>query len=158
MTEAVGVRPIRTPVIVELRELPAAAVRIEAPLSEFPAAVGEAFALAARAIEESGAIIAGHPFVQYVTFGERIGGLAGFPFAGSVVPTDRVIITSLPGGRAVTTTHVGPYDTLDTTWDRARAWMSEQGLICTAAPWEAYLTGPDDPGPPVTEIFWPIDS
>jgi hypothetical protein len=34
--------------------------------------------------------------------------------------------------------------------------MGEHQLECAEPAWEAYLTGPDDPGPPVTKIFWPI--
>jgi hypothetical protein len=34
--------------------------------------------------------------------------------------------------------------------------MKEHELETAAAPWEAYLTGPEDPGPPITEIFFPV--
>jgi effector-binding domain-containing protein len=156
MTDTIGTRPATVPEIVELAERPAAVVRVDAALAELPRVLGEAFGLVARTIADSGATIAGHPFVRYLSFGERIDAEVGFPFAGTLVPTDRVAQTMLPGGRAVTTTHVGPYDEIATAWERTVAWMGEQQLECAGSAWEAYLTGPDDPGPPVTEIYWPI--
>lgn len=156
MTDPLASRRAKTPEIVELAERQAAIVPVAATMDEFPRALGEAFGLAARAIADSGATIAGHPFARYLSFGDRIEAEVGFPFTGTLIPTDRVRQATLPGGRAVTATHVGPYDEIGTTWDRATAWMGEHQLECTGSAWEAYLTGPDDPGPPVTEIFWPI--
>jgi len=52
---------------------------------------------------------------------------------------------------------VGAYDEVGVAWDRAAAWMREQALHASGAPWECYLTGPDEPGPPITEVFWPLD-
>jgi len=156
MAETIGTGPTTPPEIVDLVERPAAVVHIDATMNDFPRLIGEAFGLAAQAIAASGAVIADHPFARYLSFGDRIEAEAGFPFAGTLVPTDRVTPTKLPGGRAVTTIHVGPYDEIGTTWDRATAWMGEHGLESAKPAWEAYLTGPDDPGPPVTKIFWPI--
>jgi effector-binding domain-containing protein len=94
--------------------------------------------------------------VRYFEFGERIKAEAGFPFSGTLVATDRVCQSMLPGGRAVTTTYVGPYDGIGAAWERVTTWLAEHELDRRDAPWEAYLTGPDEPGPPVTAIFFPI--
>jgi effector-binding domain-containing protein len=156
MTDTIDTRQAKTPEIIELVERPAAVVRIDATMEEFPRLVGEAFGLAAQAIQGSDATIAGHPFARYLSFGFRIEAEAGFPLDGTLVPTDRVTPTLLPGGRAVTATHVGAYDEIAAAWERTTAWMGEHHLEGAGPPWEAYLTGPDEPGPPVTEIFWPI--
>ena len=157
MTESIGTRPARTPEIVQRPEQRAAVVAIRGSLGDFPGLVSEAFALTVRRIQESGAAVAGPPFARYFEFGEQIQAEAGFPYHGTLLPTDRVIETALPGGRTVTTTHVGPYPDIGTAWERGLAWMTEHELTPTGPGWESYLTGPDDPGPPVTEIFWPID-
>jgi effector-binding domain-containing protein len=156
MTEAIGTRPALTPEIVELPARSAAVVRIEGPVSDMPSMMGEAFDLTMKAITASGASYAGHPFARYVAFGPQIEAEVGFPFSGTVNPTDRVYICELPGGRTVTTTHVGPYDQIGEAWERVQAWMKDHGLESKEPPWEAYLTGPEDPGPPITEIFFPI--
>jgi effector-binding domain-containing protein len=147
---------VPTPHIVELPERQAAVIRIEGTTADLPALIGEAFELTSKAIEASGATFAGEPFARYHAFGARISAEAGFPFDGTLQQTDRVYATSLPGGRAVTTTHVGPYHNLDVAWERGQAWIREQGLAQSGTPWECYLTDPAEPGPPVTEIYWPI--
>jgi effector-binding domain-containing protein len=156
MTDTIGPGPAKSPEIVELIERPAAVVRIDATLAELPGLIGEAFGLSAQAIAASGATVAGHPFARYLSFGERIEAEAGFPFVGTLVPTDRVGQAVLPGGRAVTATHFGPYDEIGSAWERTMAWLGDQGLEGAGPPWEAYLTGPEEPGPPVTEILFPI--
>ena len=157
MTDAIGTRQVKTPEIVDLPERHAAVIGIDGRVDELPRLMGEAFGLTAQAIGESGAVIAGPPFARYHGFGERIQAEVGFPFSGKLVPSDRVRETILPGGRLATTTHVGPYEELAQAWDRAAAWMREHALTTTSAPWECYLTGPDEPGPPITEIYWPLD-
>jgi effector-binding domain-containing protein len=156
MTEAIGTRPALTPEIVELPARSAAVVRIEGPVTDMPRLMGEAFDLTMKAITASGASYAGHPFARYVAFGPQIEAEVGFPFSGTVTPTERVYVIELPGGRTVTTTHVGPYDKIGEAWERVQTWMKEHDLETAAAPWEAYLTGPEDPGPPITEIFFPV--
>ena len=157
MTDAIGTRPGLAPEIVDLPERHAAVVGIDGRVEELPRLIGEAFGLTAQAITGSGAVIAGPPFARYHGFGERVQAEVGFPFTGSLVPTDRVRESILPGGRLVTTTHVGPYEEIAGAWERAAAWMREHELKATGAPWECYLTGPDEPGPPITEIYWPLD-
>jgi len=157
MTDAIGTQPVMTPEIVELPERHAAVIGIDGRVDELPQLMGEAFGLTAQAIGASGAAIAGHPFARYHGFGERVQAEVGFPFTGSLVSTDRVRESILPGGLLVTTTHVGPYEEIGAAWDRATAWMREHAIKPSGPPWECYLTGPDEPGPPITEIYWPID-
>jgi hypothetical protein len=90
MTDTIRSDPAKSPEIIEIVERPAAVVRIDATLAEFPGLIGEAFGLSAQAIAASGATIAGPPFARYLSFGERIEAEAGFPFVGTLVPTDRV--------------------------------------------------------------------
>jgi effector-binding domain-containing protein len=156
MREQTATSPATTPRVVDLPERQTAVVRIDAAVADMPRLFGEAFDLCARAIEAAGAQFAGAPFAWYFGFGERISADVGFPFTGTVQATDRVSISTLPGGRAVTMTHVGPYDALGTAWERGQSWLSGQGLRVNGAPWECYLTGPEEPGPPITEIFWPV--
>jgi len=156
MAKATAARPVATPRIVDLPPRRTAVVAIDVPAAETPAAIVEAFRLTAEAITSSGAALAGEPFARYLSMGERINAEVGFPFEGPLLPAGRVRESSLPGGRAVMMTHVGPYDELARAWERGLLWIREHGLGLTAPGWECYLTGPNEPGPPVTEIYWPI--
>ncbi len=158
MTNTTRTRPAATPQIVEQPERQAAVVRIEGSVEQLPELMGEAFRLTENAITKSGAVVAGMPFARYLGFGELVIAEVGFPFDGTLVPADRVHQITLPGGRLVTTTHVGPYDQLGEAWERTTAWMGEHEFVTDGPGWECYLTGPDEPGRPVTDIFWPIRS
>jgi effector-binding domain-containing protein len=148
--------PVDAVRIVDLIPFSAAVVRVSGPTAELPHMFADAFAATARAITTSRGRMDGPPFARYLGFGPRVQAEVGFPFVGRLVEDGHVYRTELPGGRAVTATHVGPYETIGTTWDATRAWIDEQGLEVVGPAWERYLTGPEDPGPPVTEIFWPI--
>jgi AraC family transcriptional regulator len=145
------------PQLEEAPETSVAVVRFEGTPESFSEQFAEAFGLTATAIEAAGARIDGPPFGRYLEFGARIVVDAGFPFVGTVAPTDRVRVETLPGGRIVTTTHVGSYDMLATAWGEGQRWIDAHGLTVAGAPWEQYLTGPEDPGPTVTRVVWPVE-
>ncbi len=134
----------------------AAIVRIRGEAAELPRLMGGAFRATAEAIMAAGAAFAGPPFARYLTMGAPFEAEVGFPFVGLVEPGEGVEIVDLPGGRIVRTRHVGTYETIGVAWDRAAAWMRSQGLSVAGAPWECYLTGPEEPGEPITEILWPV--
>lgn len=142
--------------IVELPTRHALILDIDGPVADMPRLMGEAFARTIAAVERAGGTVTGPPLARYLAFGPRVRAEVGFPFIGQVSPEDPLRIVELPGGRAVTTTHVGPYDAIGEAWDRAAGWLRAEGLETAGPPWETYLTGPNEPGPPVTGIFFPI--
>lgn len=159
MTDVVERRP-ETDLDVRLCELPprrAAVVRISGAVEDLPNLMGQAFAVTSKAITSGGARFAGHPFARYTAFGEHIEAAVGFPFEGELAAPEGLEITELPGGRAAMARHIGPYNEIGLAWERGAAFMKEQGLTPSGPGWECYLTGPADPGPPITEIFWPLD-
>ena len=154
MTAALPSSP-STPRLVERHPQAAAVVQVEGALDDLPQLLGQAFEDAAAAITRSGATFAGPPFARYLTMAPRITAEVGFPFEGEVIPAGRVYRTTLPGGRAVTTIHIGPYETLAATWEATGAWLVAQGLAPAGTPWESYRSEPDAT-PPVTEIVFPV--
>ena len=62
------------------------------------------------------------------------------------------------GGKAAVTTYQGPYDSLDQVYAAMGNWIADNNMQIAGPPQEAYLTAPDDPAGPVTEIRWPVQS
>ena len=62
----------------------------------------------------------------------------------------------MPGGAAIETVHIGPYETLGDTYRQLAGWMQQHARHPAELSWESYLTGPDDPAGPETLVVWPI--
>ena len=73
-------------------------------------------------------------------------------------PDGRFRPDALPGGKALVTWHVGPYDNLHATWKALRDTMEAEGYEGRGAPWEEYVSDCSSVPPEEvrTRIVWPI--
>ncbi|WP_129336377.1 GyrI-like domain-containing protein [Cellulomonas endophytica] len=62
--------------------------------------------------------------------------------AGDDRPALEVVVVERPGGPALTTEHVGPYDGLAAAWQRLERWRAEHAGPARGDFWEVYLTDP----------------
>jgi effector-binding domain-containing protein len=129
--------------------------------SEIPPFLTDAFA----AISHGGIVPAGPPLTIYhdpeydpkaidtEVFIPVAPGVHGpVPTAAGRELTDRTVETM----EVASLVHTGPYDTLGEAYGAMQTWMGEHGYEAAGPPQEIYLSGPDEPGPPVTEIRWPV--
>jgi effector-binding domain-containing protein len=151
------------PYEVEVREVqpqPVAAIRMTTTMAGIGAAVGQIFPEVSACLERQGVTPSGPPFVRYHSFEDDAIDLeAGLPVATAVTGEGEVSPGELPGGRVALTTHVGPYETIGAAHEAVNAWIGEQGLQPAGAPWERYLTDPNqvkDPAEWRTEVLYPI--
>jgi effector-binding domain-containing protein len=63
---------------------------------------------------------------------------------------------TLEAGEVASTVFVGSYEELATPYQALAAWIGEHGYRVAGPTQEIYMSGPDEPGPPVTEIRMPI--
>jgi effector-binding domain-containing protein len=81
----------------------------------------------------------------------------GPPGGPLTTPADGVLTeAAVPGGEAAVLVHAGPYDTLRESYRVLADWVTGHGYRPAGPPQEIYLTGPDEPGPPVTELRMPV--
>lgn len=141
---------------VDLPERPAAVVRGHVAHDGIPAFLGGAFSEVVAAVGPRGLGPAGPAFARYRVADD--GGWdieAGFTVLAPLVGGDgRVEATTLPGGLAARTMHVGDYGTLGDAYAAVTAWLSEHDLATAGEPWECYLDGPEV-AEPRTEVFFP---
>lgn len=91
--------------------------------------------------------------------GETVAVVVGFPVSAPVEPDGEVSGFELPGGRVITGVHIGPYETLESTYRELTEWASAEGLQLAGHMWESYLTDPSaepDPANWQTLITWPV--
>ncbi len=150
----------RSPEIIELQPQEAIAVRGDVAIADLPEFFQRAFHEAAEAASASGADIVGPAFGFYPEMPtETVVVEAGFPVAAPADVHGSAHRFVLPGGRAVQVMHVGPYETMETTYEALQSWMTERGLVPAVGMWESYLSDPQvepDPANWQTRITWPV--
>jgi DNA-binding transcriptional MerR regulator len=65
-------------------------------------------------------------------------------------------IRDICASRAAVLVHQGSYDTISQAYVAMGEWLKANGLKVAGPPHEAYLTAPDDPSGPITEIRFPV--
>jgi effector-binding domain-containing protein len=149
-----------SPEIVELEPQEAIAVRGDVAVADLPGFFERAFHEAAEAASACGIHLVGPPFGFYPEMpAETVAVEAGFPVSAPAEAHGSAHRIVLPGGRAVQVIHVGPYDTMEKTYNDLQSWMAVQGLHPALGMWESYLSDPQverDPANWQTRIIWPI--
>jgi effector-binding domain-containing protein len=113
--------------IVELAPQEAVTVRGDVAIAELPEFFERAFHEAAEAASASGVDVIGPPFGYYPEMpAETVAVEAGYPVSAPVETRGNAHRFVLPGGRAVRAIHVGPYETLDKTYDGLQSWMADR--------------------------------
>lgn len=133
-------------------------VRLTTRLDELARVTGPALEEVAKHLAEQGVAPAGPAFLicPLPDDAGRVDVEIGWPVDADVRAGGRAEPADLPGGRAVVTQHVGPYDEVEPLYRALADWMTTHGEQPASAPRERYLTPPDDPSGTRTEIVWPL--
>ena len=146
--------------VTQLKPQPTAVVKGQVEFGQLPEFFGRAFTATMSAIERQGLRAMGPPFAYYPAAPTTVVTLeAGFPTSDVVEPEGKVVGFDLPGGTAVTTVHIGPYDAMEDTYSRMQTWMADHGYDPAPGMWEVFLTDSDtepDPRRWRTRIVWPV--
>ena len=135
--------------------------------SELARFIADALKITHDFLAHRGGTPTGPPFTIYhAVSDQQMVVEVGFPTATSFETTgsiggDRggsVGSNEMYAGRVVTTTHVGPYDTLTAAYRDLSAWIVQHGEQTAGSPWESYVTDPGELPPERvrTQVYWPI--
>ena len=130
-----------------VEEVPAtvvATIRRRVPVDDLPSFFQAAYGQLMAAVTQAGGSMGGPPFGWYHGVPtDLVDVSAGFPMAGDVhTPEGGVLIYERPAGRAVVGLHIGPYETLPSTYAALEKFAAEQGVVPFGEMWEEYLTEP----------------
>jgi effector-binding domain-containing protein len=108
----------------------------------------------------AGLPIAGAPGARYVAMEPGLLTVDTFmPLAAPAQTSGEMQSGVLDGGAVAFAVHSGPYEQLGDTHVAVERWLEENHLQSTGAPWESYVTDPEqhaDPKDWKTEVYWPI--
>ena len=111
--------------VVDLEEQPTAVVAEAVALEGLSAFFEHAFMSVMAVTGRQGTPVTGPPFALYRSMPtQTVDVEAGFPTASVVEPEDGVRAGVLPACRAVEAMHLGSYDTLSETYDKALFWAA----------------------------------
>jgi effector-binding domain-containing protein len=136
-----------------------AAIKMTRPLSQIGPAMGEAFPKIYHAVVSSGVEPAGMPLARYFDMNDEATTFeCAIPVPGPFAAAGEVEPSSVGGGEAAFTVHVGPYEKIGETWQALMAWATEQGKAPAGPFWELYVDDPQETAPDElrTELYIPV--
>ncbi len=145
--------------VVEVEEKEAMAVRTVVSNDRIGEAMGSIFYRVMDFVAERGAVFDGPPFAFYHSYNdERTDMTCGFPVKQAIDDDEDIRPFKIPGGRAVTAVHVGPYDKVIDTYHKVQEFIEAEGLRPSAM-WEYYLNDPEENPPEklLTQLYWKVD-
>jgi effector-binding domain-containing protein len=117
---------------------PVLSIRQTVAVAKLTQAQGESLYELWRLLRDHGIEPDGPPFVRYHTFGEAETDVEiGVPVADAVPGMGRIARGELPGGRVVTTVHLGAHDRLGDAYGRIQEWVAANAQPAGPA-WEIY--------------------
>jgi len=147
--------------ISHLTEVHVASIRQKVQLAEISRMFAVFLPEVLNYVRGEGIEATGAPFARYHRFGPtEIDVEVGFPVATPVEGNDRIKASKLPGGRVLSTWHVGPYHKLGETHNRVEQFLGKESLRARGPSWEIYWTDPGlvpDPKRWRTQVICPIE-
>ena len=144
---------------IEMQPQTVLSIRFRTPIDQLSIVLDRFYRAIFRYINELGEQPAGPPFVAfYNTDMQDLDIEAGYPVAKALPVKGDIQMSNLPGGKAATAIHTGPYDQLPSTYNAIETWMQEHELVVTGTVYEFYLNDPSQTNPETleTQIIYPL--
>lgn len=147
--------------VVVLEPGPFAYTTVTTEMSGIAHAMGEGFDRLGAMFAQAGAEMAGMPMCHYVQYDGKLTTFQlGFPCRSDdagALRTAGLDIGETPSGQVMKAVHVGPYDSVVTTYNAMIEAMKARGLVGANDMWEAYYSPPETPPEQIrTEVIWPV--
>jgi effector-binding domain-containing protein len=145
--------------LIDLTAQPVLSVRARGAVKDLPAIMGRSYGVLGAYLGRMGKQAAGAPFVAY--YNQDMQNLdleIGFPVAEKLPGQGEIQAGEIPGGKAVRTMHVGPYDKIGPAYEALGKWMQTKGHQGTGVCYEMYLNDPQQTPPAKlqTLILFPV--
>lgn len=146
--------------IKEMKEKHALMIRKTTSIQDMPTVLGQCFQEIIQYVMESGAAEPVESFVIYHNMDmSNLEIDVGFTVTESQPGREHIISSSIPAGQYAVALHVGPYETLNVTYEELTRFVGERRLTVDSWVYEVYLNNPmDNPDEPAkTMIYFPLN-
>ena len=130
-------------------------------MSEISAKLGQIFKEVMEFVEKNKLICTGAPLSITHSYSETSWVFeAGFPVADNKPkPTGRITQSKIPEGDVVKAVHIGPYTSMEKTYNKITEFIKAKNLKIRGLSWEVYMSDPMNTPPDklYTFIYFPID-
>ncbi|MCX6827162.1 MAG: GyrI-like domain-containing protein [candidate division Zixibacteria bacterium] len=145
--------------LLELPDQPTLVMRSIMPVGKLPEFFGKAYGGIMAYLGDLGEYPTGMPFCAYYNLDmNALDVEAGFPVAKKFEGKGEIKPNVIPGGKFISTIHIGAYDSVQPAYDSLVQWAKDNGIEPTGIAYEYYLNDPSsDPSiKPETEIRFPL--
>jgi effector-binding domain-containing protein len=144
--------------LVERTAQPVLSIRARGAVKDLPGILGRSYGILGAYLGRMGQQPAGAPFIAY--YNQDMQNLdleIGFPVAKKLPGQGEIQASEIPGGKAASCIHVGPYDKIAPAYEALGQWMQSKGHQGTGVCYEIYLNDPQQTPPDKlqTQILFP---
>jgi effector-binding domain-containing protein len=138
---------------------PTLTIRTRAAVQNLPSVLGPAWGGIMQYAGLLGVQPCGAPFVAYHNMEmQDLDIEIGFSFAQALTGRGNIQTGEIPGGKAVTCVHIGPYDQVGGAYEALQQWIEANHYTPTGVAYEFYLNDPQitPPSELLTQVVFPL--
>ena len=138
---------------------PTLAIRTRTAVQNLPQVLGQAYGAILQHAGPLGGQPCGAPFVAYHNMDMQALDIEiGFPFAQALAGHGDIQVGEIPGGKAVTCVHIGPYDQVGGVYEALQKWIGVNSYMPIGVVYEFYLNDPQTTPPSElqTQVVFPL--
>lgn len=130
--------------VIEKKLQHALSIRTTAAVEDLPTVLSKAYGKIMNYLAEIGENPSDAPFVAYYNMDMRNLDIEiGFPVKQKLPTKNYIESSELPEGRYVQCIHVGPYNTMESTYTALMEWMNDNEYKSNGVAYEFYLNDPE---------------
>ena len=146
--------------LLELAPQPTLVIKSTVAPDQIGERLAESFDRVFSYIDMAGGAQSGMPFMRYLDMtGDEFVIAAGMPLAEALDGEGDIESHTLPGGRALTTLHLGDYAGVGAAWDEVWERAESLGVPKRNGGWDVYTNDPTEVAPKEVEtrLYLPLD-
>jgi len=145
----------------EVKPVIALSIKDSCTVDGFSAKFEEIYSSISAYMQKMKTDASGSPFCVYYNWNPNgiINFEAGIPVSNSISGKGRIVLSELSGGNTVMVSYFGAYENSGMAHDAIDRYLKEKNKKCVGAPWEIYVTDPEnepDTAKWETQIYYPV--